>query len=60
MIDQDALAAGESHLVCDFPANTERYVVEAEGYRNVVVNGEVLLEDGKHTGALPGSVLRFS
>ncbi len=60
VIDRDALAAGESHLVCDFPADTERYVVEAEGYRNVVVNGEVLLEDGKHTGALPGSVLRFS
>jgi N-acyl-D-aspartate/D-glutamate deacylase len=23
-----------------------------------VVNGEVLMEDGKHTGALPGRVLR--
>jgi N-acyl-D-aspartate/D-glutamate deacylase len=23
-----------------------------------IVNGQVLLEDGKHTGALPGRVLR--
>jgi N-acyl-D-amino-acid deacylase len=60
VIDRENLAAGDSHPVCDFPADTERYVVGAEGYRNVVVNGEVLLEDGKHTGALPGSVLRLT
>ena len=45
-------------LARDFPANTERYVIDSTGYRNVIVNGEVLLEDGKHTGALPGHVLR--
>jgi hypothetical protein len=33
-------------------------VVDAIGYRAVVVNGEVLVEDGAHTGALPGDVLR--
>jgi N-acyl-D-amino-acid deacylase len=59
VIDQQSLAAGDSHTVRDFPADTERYVVGAEGYRYVVVNGEVLLEDGKHTGALPGQVLRL-
>ena len=59
VIDREALAAGESHPVRDFPADTERYVVEAEGYRHVIVNGEVLLDDGKHTGALPGEVLRL-
>ena len=42
----------------DFPADTERYVVDAEGYRATIVNGEVLMEDGQHTGALPGHVLR--
>lgn len=50
--------AGEARLVHDFPAATSRYVVDASGYRTVVVNGEVLLEDGVHTGALPGHVLR--
>lgn len=28
------------------------------GIRNVVVNGEVILEDGEFTGAMPGKVLR--
>jgi N-acyl-D-aspartate/D-glutamate deacylase len=56
--DPATLAAGEAYLARDFPADTERYVVDATGYRAVVVNGEVLLENGVHTGALPGHVLR--
>jgi N-acyl-D-aspartate/D-glutamate deacylase len=56
--DPAALAAGEVYLARDFPAGAERYVVDASGYRAVVVNGEVLVEDGAHTGALPGHVLR--
>ena len=56
--DPARLAASEAYLTRDFPANTERYVVDATGYRNVIVNGEVLLENGAHTGALPGHVLR--
>jgi len=56
--DPATLAAGEARLVRDFPADTERYVVDASGYRAVVVNGEILIEDGAHTGALPGHVLR--
>jgi N-acyl-D-aspartate/D-glutamate deacylase len=47
-----------AYRVRDFPADTERYVIDAEGYRAVIVNGDVLMEDGKHTGALPGHVLR--
>jgi N-acyl-D-amino-acid deacylase len=57
VFDPATLAAGEAHLARDFPADTERYVVDASGYRSVIVNGEVLLEDGAHTGALPGHVL---
>jgi N-acyl-D-aspartate/D-glutamate deacylase len=57
VIDPATLAAGEARLARDFPADTERYVVDASGYRAVIVNGEVLLEDGAHTGALPGHVL---
>ncbi len=58
VIDPDRLEAGTARLARDFPAGTERYVIDAEGYRATVVNGEVLLEDGKHTGALPGEVIR--
>ena len=58
VIDRDKLGAGEARLARDFPADSERYVVDAEGYAAVIVNGEVLLENGEHTGALPGHVLR--
>jgi len=59
VFDPTTLSAGDAYLARDFPAETERYVVDAQGYRAVVVNGEVLLEEGAHTGALPGHVLRF-
>ena len=58
VIDPGRLAADEPRTARDFPADSERYVVDAHGYEFVIVNGEVLLEDGKHTGALPGRVLR--
>ena len=31
---------------------------QAEGIHYTVVNGDVLIDNGKHTGALPGQVLR--
>jgi N-acyl-D-aspartate/D-glutamate deacylase len=58
VIDRGALRAGHARLARDFPAGSERYVVDAEGYAAVLVNGQVLLENGQHTGALPGHVLR--
>ncbi len=58
VLDLEKLAAGRSRLVRDFPAESERYVVDATGYRTTVVNGEILMEDGRHSGALPGQVLR--
>ena len=58
LIDRSRLRAGHARLVRDFPARTERYVVDAEGYVAMLVNGEILFEGGRHTGALPGHVLR--
>jgi N-acyl-D-amino-acid deacylase len=58
VIDPDRLAAGRPRIARDFPAGTERYVVDAEGYAFVIVNGEIVLEDNKPSGALPGAVLR--
>ena len=40
------------------PAGARRLVQRARGIAATVVNGEVLLRDGKHTGALPGRLLR--
>jgi N-acyl-D-aspartate/D-glutamate deacylase len=44
----------------DFPTGARRIKEPAAGIQMTIVNGEVLLEDGKHTGALPGRVLRNS
>ena len=55
--DLEKLRAGRAYLVEDFPASSSRYVIDSEGYRLTVVNGQILIEDGKHTGALPGEIL---
>jgi N-acyl-D-aspartate/D-glutamate deacylase len=59
VIDREQLSTPDApRYVRDFPADSGRFVVDAEGYRAVVVNGETLLDDGKWTGAMPGQVLR--
>ena len=42
----------------DLPGGGRRLVMPAEGVQHTVVNGTVLYEDKRHTGALPGQVLR--
>jgi N-acyl-D-aspartate/D-glutamate deacylase len=58
LFEPERLAAGDARLAHDFPGASSRYVTDAQGYALCVVNGQVLLEDGVHTGALPGEVLR--
>ena len=42
----------------DFPGGGWRIRQLSEGIKCTIVNGEVLIEDGKHTGAFPGKVMR--
>jgi N-acyl-D-aspartate/D-glutamate deacylase len=42
----------------DLPGGGRRLVMPAQGVQYTIVNGAVLYESGKHTGALPGQVLR--
>ena len=42
----------------DLPAGGWRMRELATGIKCTIVNGEVLIEEGKHTGALPGRVMR--
>jgi N-acyl-D-amino-acid deacylase len=44
--------------VKDLPAGGTRLYCRAQGISHVIVNGTELYRDGKHTGALPGKVLR--
>ncbi|MEX1006800.1 MAG: amidohydrolase family protein [Acidimicrobiia bacterium] len=56
--DPERLAAGATRWVEDFPAGGGRFVVDAEGYLALVVNGVLVRRDGVDTGARPGRVLR--
>jgi N-acyl-D-aspartate/D-glutamate deacylase len=58
IFDPDTVKCGPEMVVHDFPAGGWRIKEPAEGVSHTIVNGEVLLEGGKHTGALPGRVLR--
>jgi N-acyl-D-amino-acid deacylase len=48
----------EFEIAYDFPAGEWRRVQRAEGYRWILVNGEITFEDGECTGATPGTLLR--
>jgi N-acyl-D-amino-acid deacylase len=60
VFDPATVKAGKETVVHDFPAGGWRIKEEAEGVHYTIVNGQVLLEDGEHTGALPGRVIRNS
>ena len=48
----------EPEYVQDLPANETRMIQKAAGVPHTIVNGEVVIENGAPTGALPGKVLR--
>jgi N-acyl-D-aspartate/D-glutamate deacylase len=58
VIDLDALRLHQPEFVHDLPGGAGRYVQRASGYEYTLVNGEVFMEAGEHTGALAGRVLR--
>ena len=58
MFDPETVNAGQESVVHDFPGGGWRIKEPAIGIHMTIVNGQVLLEDGKHTGALPGRVIR--
>ncbi len=58
VFDPDTIAALMPEVVDDLPAGARRLTQRTRGIAATVVNGEVLLRDGKHTGALPGQLLR--
>ena len=45
-------------LVHDFPGGAPRYIQRSTGYKATIVNGQVNVRDGEHTGARAGTVLR--
>jgi N-acyl-D-amino-acid deacylase len=58
LFDPETVQPLPEDVVHDFPAGGWRIRELAQGIHYTIVNGQVLLEDGRHTGALPGRVLR--
>jgi N-acyl-D-aspartate/D-glutamate deacylase len=42
----------------DLPAGARRLKQKSDGIKATIVNGEVLMRNNEHTGALPGKLLR--
>jgi N-acyl-D-aspartate/D-glutamate deacylase len=59
VIDMEKLRLFAPHMVQDLPAGGQRLLQEAEGYRAVIVAGEVVLENDQLTGAYPGRLARM-
>ena len=60
IFDPDELRIVSKEIVADLPGGGERFGAIPQGIKYTVVNGEVLIKDGQHTGALPGQVLRLA
>jgi N-acyl-D-amino-acid deacylase len=58
VVDLASLACAPPRIVHDLPAGGRRLVQDATGYRWTVKSGEVTFEDGRHTGAVPGGLVR--
>ena len=58
VIDFEKLRLFRPEAIHDLPAGGKRLVQRVDGYRHTVKSGEVTFEDGRHTGALPGSLVR--
>jgi N-acyl-D-aspartate/D-glutamate deacylase len=58
LFDPDRIAPELPRIEYDLPGGARRLVQKAEGIMATVVAGEVLIENGKHSGAFPGRLLR--
>lgn len=56
--DFEKLQVGPMEIARDLPGGEWRRVRKADGYRCIMVNGEVTIENDRQTGATPGRLLR--
>ena len=58
VFDPKTVAPQVPTLTYDLPGGARRLKQKADGFLATVVNGEVVLRNNEHTGALPGQLLR--
>jgi N-acyl-D-amino-acid deacylase len=60
VFDAAEVAECQPELVHDFPGGAPRFIQRSRGYRTTIVNGQVSVVDGEHTGVRAGGVLRHA
>ncbi len=58
IIDFDELQLEAPQIIFDLPAGGRRMFQGARGYVATIVSGEVIMENGEYTGAVPGALIR--
>ena len=58
IIDFDGMSLEYPEIVNDFPGGAGRFIQRSTGYSKTIVNGEVFMQDGEHSGVLNGKMLR--
>jgi N-acyl-D-aspartate/D-glutamate deacylase len=58
VLDLEGMRLPQPEYVHDFPNGAGRYIQKSQGYDYTIVNGQVFMEHGEHTGAFAGSTLR--
>jgi hypothetical protein len=58
LFDPDTVTAKTPKYAYDLPCNGRRLVSESEGIKATFVSGVQLYDAGRHTGAMPGRILR--
>jgi N-acyl-D-aspartate/D-glutamate deacylase len=58
VIDFDRLTLHPPTMAFDLPAGGKRLLQRADGYLHTIVSGTAVYENGEHTGALPGRLVR--
>ena len=57
VLDPATVAECQPEVVNDFPGGAPRFIQRARGYKATLVNGQVSVENGEHTGIRNGGVL---
>ena len=58
IIDFDSMRLHRPEAIFDLPAGGRRLVQRPEGYEITIKSGEIIFDNGEHTGALPGKLVR--
>jgi N-acyl-D-aspartate/D-glutamate deacylase len=58
LVDLERLNCRLPEMVFDLPGGARRLIQRADGWKATICGGEVTLEDGQHTDARPGRLIR--